>query len=154
VAEGLKVRFWAKRGNPAVVPVAAVFVDMAMALLVDMCRMNAGAVLRPVAASLRRRKPDPADAYERFFGCPVQFGAEENAFMLSARDADRPKSPVTRLSSSRRANPRPETRPRVRTAVRLAPDANAANFPTGGARLLRGFVGGLRSRRRRPRLHL
>ena len=88
--QGLKVRFWAKRGNPAVVPVAAVFVDMAMALLLDMCRMNGGAVLRPVAATLRRRKPDPADAYERFFGCPVQFGVEENAFVLSAKDADRP----------------------------------------------------------------
>ena len=25
-----------------------------------------------------------------FFGCPVQFGAEENAFVLSAKDADRP----------------------------------------------------------------
>lgn len=86
---GLKVRFWAKRGNPAVVPVAAVIVDIAVALLVDMCRMNAGAALRPLAVSLRRRKPDPAEAYERFFGCPVRFGAEENAFVLSARDADR-----------------------------------------------------------------
>src|SRR3954470_1563870 len=72
--QGLKVRFWAKRGNPALVPVAAVFVDIVMALLFDLCRMNAGAALRPVAATLRRRKPDPADAYERFFGCPVQFG--------------------------------------------------------------------------------
>jgi AraC-like DNA-binding protein len=88
--QGLKVRFWAKRGNPAVVPVAAVFADIAMALLFDLCRMNAGAALRPVAATLRRRKPDPADAYERFFGCPVQFGAEENTFVLSAKDADRP----------------------------------------------------------------
>src|SRR5215510_14728141 len=33
---GLKVRFWAKRGNPAVVPVAAVFGAMAIALLLDM----------------------------------------------------------------------------------------------------------------------
>ena len=90
VRQGLKVRFWAKRGNPAVVPVAAAFVDMAMALLLDMCRMNAGAALRPVAACLRRRKPDPAEAYEGFFGCPVQFGVEENAFVLSTRDADRP----------------------------------------------------------------
>jgi AraC-like DNA-binding protein len=87
--QGLKVRFWAKRGNPAIVPVAAVVVDIVMALLFDLCRMNAGAALRPVAATLRRRKPDPADAYERFFGCPVQFGAEENTFVLSARDADR-----------------------------------------------------------------
>jgi len=88
--QGLKVRFSAKRGNPAVVPVAAVFVDIVMALLLDLCRMNAGAALRPVAATLRRRKPDSADAYARFFGCPVHFGVEENAFVLSARDADRP----------------------------------------------------------------
>ena len=78
--QGLKIRFWAKRGNPAIV----------MALLFDLCRMNAGAALRPVAATLRRRKPDPADAYERFFGCPVQFGVEENTFVLSTQDADRP----------------------------------------------------------------
>jgi AraC-like DNA-binding protein len=89
-AEGLKVRFWARRGNPAVVPVAAVFSDIAMALLLDMCRMNAGAALRPVAATLLRPKPDPSDAYPRFFGCPVRFGGDENAFVLSARDADRP----------------------------------------------------------------
>ena len=88
--QGLKVRFWAKRGNPAVVPVAAVVVDIVMAILFDLCRMNAGAALRPVAVTLRRRKPDAADAYERFFGCPVQFGAEESAFVLSAKDADRP----------------------------------------------------------------
>ncbi|HEY8251874.1 MAG TPA: AraC family transcriptional regulator [Burkholderiales bacterium] len=88
--QGLKVRFWANRGNPAVVPVAAVFVDIAMAILLDLCRMNAGAALRPVGASLRRRKPEPADAYARFFGCPVQFGAEENTFVLSAKDADCP----------------------------------------------------------------
>ena len=88
--QGLKVRFWARRGNPAVVPVAAVFADMAMALLLDLCRMNAGAALRPVAVALKRPKPDAADPYERFFGCPVQFGAGENAFVLSAKDADRP----------------------------------------------------------------
>jgi len=88
--QGLKVRFGANRGNPAVVPVAAVVVDIAMAILLDLCRMNAGATLRPVAAGLRRRKPEPGEAYERFFGCPVQFGAEENTFVLSAKDADRP----------------------------------------------------------------
>jgi AraC-like DNA-binding protein len=88
--QGLKVRFSAKRGNPAVVPVAAVLVDIVMALLFDLCRMNAGAALRPVAVTLRRAKPDPADAYARFFGCPVQFGGPENAFVLSVNDADRP----------------------------------------------------------------
>src|SRR5688500_12147609 len=88
--QGLKIRFSARRGNPAVVPIAAVLVDIVMALLLDMCRVNAGAALRPVAASLRRRKPNPGDAYEHFFGCPVQFNADENTFVLSARDAERP----------------------------------------------------------------
>ncbi len=87
--QGVKVRFWARRGNPAAVAVAAVLVDVAMALLLDMCRMNAGAALRPMAASLRRGRPENVDAYERFFGCPVRFSAEENAFVLSAKDADR-----------------------------------------------------------------
>ena len=89
-SQGLKVRFSAQRGHPAVVPVAAVLVDIVIALLLDLCRMNAGAALRPIAASLRRRKPDATDAYERFFGCKVRFDAEENAFVLSPKDADRP----------------------------------------------------------------
>src|SRR5262249_34795998 len=87
---GVKISFSANRGDPAVVPVAAVFVDIVLALLLDMCRMNAGAALRPVAASLRRRAPAQSEAYERFFGCPVRFGAGEDAFVLSAQDADRP----------------------------------------------------------------
>src|SRR5262245_12769907 len=87
---GVKVGFRANRGDPAAVPVAAVVVDVAMAVLLDMCRMNAGAALRPVAASLRRLEPEEGQAYQRFFGCPVRFGAEENAFVLSAQDADRP----------------------------------------------------------------
>jgi AraC-like DNA-binding protein len=87
---GVKVCFRANRGDPAAVPVAAVFVDIAMAVLLDMCRMNAGAALRPVAASLCRPKPEHDEAYEHFFGCSVRFRAEEDAFVLSARDADRP----------------------------------------------------------------
>jgi AraC-like DNA-binding protein len=88
VPQGIKVRFWANRGDPAEVPVAAVAVDMAMALLLDMCRMNAGAALRPIAASLRRKTPASTDPYTRFFGCPVQFGAAENVFLLSKEDTD------------------------------------------------------------------
>lgn len=88
VPQGIKVRFWANRGDPAEVPVAAVAVDMALALVLDMCRMNAGAALRPVAVSLRRKTPESTAPYERFFGCPVQFGAKENFFLLSKEDAD------------------------------------------------------------------
>jgi AraC-like DNA-binding protein len=46
--------------------------------------------LRPVAATLRRAKPQQSEVYERFFGCPVRFRAEENAFVLSTQDAERP----------------------------------------------------------------
>lgn len=88
VPQGIKVRFWANRGDPAKVPVAAVAVDMAMALLLDMCRMNAGAALRPIAVALRRTTPESTAPYERFFGCPIRFGAEENTFLLSREDAD------------------------------------------------------------------
>lgn len=86
--QGIKVRFWAKRGNPAEVPVAAVAVDIVMALLLDMCRLNAGAALCPSTVSLRRGVPESAESYERFFGCPVQFGADENFFLLATEDAN------------------------------------------------------------------
>ncbi len=84
---GVKVAFARKAGDPMITAVVA---DIALGLLLDMCRMNAGAALRPIAASLRRSAADHAEVYERFFGCPVRFGAEENAFVLSAGDADRP----------------------------------------------------------------
>jgi AraC-like DNA-binding protein len=88
--QGVKVCFRPNRGDPAAVPVAGVVADIAMAVLLDMCRMNAGAALRPVAASLCRPKPEQSEGYERFFGCRVRFRAEEDAFVLSAQDADRP----------------------------------------------------------------
>ena len=86
---GLKVLFWGNRGNPATVPVAAVLADIAMAVLLDMCRLNAGAALRPISVSLRRKEPEQAAPYTRFFGCTPQFGMDENALVLTSRDADR-----------------------------------------------------------------
>ncbi len=100
VVEGLKLRFWAGRGDPAADPVAAVAVDMAMSLLLDMCRLTAGAALRPMAVSLRRRRPDSTLAYERFFGCSVEFDARENALVLSASDVDRPLDSSNRQLAS------------------------------------------------------
>jgi AraC-like DNA-binding protein len=88
--QGIKVRFWAGRGDPAQVAVAAIMVDVAMSILLDMCRMNAGAALRPIAVTLRRAPPDSVDVYERFFGCAVRFRAPENSFVLATADADRP----------------------------------------------------------------
>ncbi|UCD68747.1 MAG: AraC family transcriptional regulator [Betaproteobacteria bacterium] len=72
--------------DPAVVSVTY---DMSMSLLLDMCRMNAGAALRPLMVSMTRDRPGDVQPYRRFFGVPVRFGAEENAFQIAANDADR-----------------------------------------------------------------
>ncbi len=68
---------------------SAVTVDFIMSLLVDMCRMNAGSSLRPVAVRLRRSRPKGGEAYRRHFGCVVHFAADEDSFTLSRRDVDR-----------------------------------------------------------------
>ncbi len=85
--QGVKVCYKANRANPAI---EAAVTDIVLAILLDMCRMNAGAALRPIRVSLCRSRPDADDAYVRFFGCPVHFGAAENSFLLSNADADRP----------------------------------------------------------------
>jgi len=69
---------------------SAVTVDFVVSLLVDMCRMNAGSSLRPVAVRLRRMRPKDGEAYRRHFGCVVHFAADEDSITLSRRDADRP----------------------------------------------------------------
>ncbi len=99
--QGIKVRFWAKRGNPAEVHVAAVMVDIAMALLLDMCRLNAGASLRPVAVTLRRGAPDPTSSFS-----VVRFSLGQRKI----RSCWQKKTPTARCllptSSSRRCSTR------------------------------------------------
>jgi len=69
---------------------SAVRADFVMSLLVDMCRMNAGSSLRPVAVRLRRVRPKDNAVYRRHFGCVVHFAADEDSFTLSRKDVDRP----------------------------------------------------------------
>jgi AraC-like DNA-binding protein len=69
---------------------SAVTVDFVMSLLVDMCRMNAGSSLRPLAVHLRRARPKDSEAFRRHFGCVVHFAAGEDSFTLSRADVDRP----------------------------------------------------------------
>ena len=77
--------------RPEADPVSsAVTVDFVTSLLVDMCRMNAGSALRPVAISLRRARPKHGETYRRHFGCPVHFSADEDSITLALRDVDRP----------------------------------------------------------------
>jgi AraC-like DNA-binding protein len=83
---GIAIRVFPNRENQEV---AAVVADVVMSIFLDMCRMNAGADLRPSLVSLKREPPESDEAYVHFFGCPVQFGANENAFVLSREDADR-----------------------------------------------------------------
>jgi len=56
---------------------------------VDMCRTNFGDTLHPVAVRLRRALPARRDAWDDFFGCPVEFGAAEDSFLLAPAAADR-----------------------------------------------------------------
>ena len=69
---------------------SAVAADFILSLLVDMCRMNAGASLRPVSVNLLRKRPKDSQVYRRHFGCAVHFSAEEESFTLSRKDVDRP----------------------------------------------------------------
>ena len=62
--------------------------DYALSIVMDMCRMNFGAALRPLEATLRREKPVDPLPWEHFFGCRVQFGATRDSFLLSRRDVD------------------------------------------------------------------
>ena len=91
--QGLKVTYRRKPGDPLV---AAIVADIAMSVMLDMCRMNAGASLRPIGVSLRRREPAGKEAYVRFYGCAVRFGAEDDAFVLATRDVDRRLLPSNR----------------------------------------------------------
>jgi AraC-like DNA-binding protein len=86
-AKGLRMVFDHGRKDLAL---AAPGVDFAFSLLVDMCRMNYGASLRPLEVTLRRAQPADPAPWEHFFGGRVQFGAARDSFLLSRRDADEP----------------------------------------------------------------
>jgi AraC-like DNA-binding protein len=86
-AKGLRVVFEHGRKDLAL---AAPGVDFAFSLLVDMCRMNHGASLRPLEVTLRRAMPANPAPWEHFFGCQVRFGAARDSFLLSRRDVDEP----------------------------------------------------------------
>jgi AraC-like DNA-binding protein len=73
--------------DPVVAPVAT---DVTFAVVLDMCRMNCGASLRPLRVELRRARPPHHEAYAAFYGCPVQFGAPRRALVLRRGDAERP----------------------------------------------------------------
>jgi AraC-like DNA-binding protein len=75
---------------PAADPVIeAVLPDCILSTVLDMCRTNAGTKICPVRVTLRRKRPADPVPWLDFFGCPVEFGSQENAFILSFEDTDR-----------------------------------------------------------------
>lgn len=84
--QGLRIALQQKRLDPMV---AAHIADFSLSMLLDMCRVNAGTSLRPVAVTLKRERPDCAEAYADFYGCEACFSAATDSFTLAVQDADR-----------------------------------------------------------------
>jgi AraC-like DNA-binding protein len=85
-ADGIRFVYERTVGDPLVVAVAA---DIAMSIVLDMCRMAAGASLTPLEVTLKRFPYDEAEVYRRFYGCPVVFGTDRNSFVLACSEVDR-----------------------------------------------------------------
>ena len=84
-AEGLRFTYDHRRRDPVLQAIGA---DFALSLIVDMCRMNYGAALRPAAVRLSRAKPGNPEPWKHHYGCPVHFDAGEDGFLLPLRVAD------------------------------------------------------------------
>ena len=85
--DGLRVTYDHRRHDPVL---RAIGTDFVLSLILDMCRMNYGAALRPLDVWLSRVKPQDTEPYRHFFGCPVHFGASLDGFLLAPRIADEP----------------------------------------------------------------
>jgi AraC-like DNA-binding protein len=69
----------------------ALFVDTCFAWIMTIARRGLGVPLSPRRVELMQDAP-PADPgmHERYFGCPVKYGATHNAMIFDAADLDRP----------------------------------------------------------------
>ena len=85
--KGLRVVLEHRRSNPQV---AALAVDFMLALVMDMCRMNFGASLRPLEVTLGRAAPADSGPWHRFFGSRVHFDSPRDSVLLAKADADAP----------------------------------------------------------------
>lgn len=63
--------------------------DCWLALIIDMCRVNAETRIVPRKVMLRRQAPKNPKAWNDFYGCAVSFEAAENSFTLTREDVDR-----------------------------------------------------------------
>lgn len=80
-------------GRPAHRLGVAVANEGAIAALVAVCRQAAGTdtSVVPVNVSFAHRPPGSIDAAQQFFGCPVRYGQDADAFRLDHRVLDAPR---------------------------------------------------------------
>jgi AraC-like DNA-binding protein len=64
--------------------------DIAMTVLMTMCRWNAGRELAPLVVRFRHPPPDCADGFATFFRSEVAFDAARDEIVLATADVDRP----------------------------------------------------------------
>jgi AraC-like DNA-binding protein len=70
-------------------PEPAISTDVTFASLVELGRRGTGQHLTPLRVELVRSRPK-GDVYQRYFECPIRFGAARNALILKSADLDRP----------------------------------------------------------------
>ena len=85
--DGLRFAYDHRRRDPVLRAIGA---DFALSLVMDMCRMNYGATLRPMEVRLSRVRVGDTEPYRHFYGCPIHFETNEDSFLLSRRVADEP----------------------------------------------------------------
>ena len=85
--DGLRLAYDHRRRDPVL---RVIGTDFVLSLVLDMCRMNYGASLRPVEVRLARGRPADTEPYRHFYGCPIHFEANEDSFLLTLRVADEP----------------------------------------------------------------
>jgi AraC-like DNA-binding protein len=83
--EGLRLVFEHRRREPLV---AALGTDYALSIVMDMCRMNFGASLRPLEVTLCRQLPADPAPWKNFFGARMRFGEARDSLLLARKDAD------------------------------------------------------------------
>lgn len=64
--------------------------DSLLAGLLTLCRLNAGAELKPAFVHMRRAAPADVGPWNRCFGVEVDFGRDRNCLAILNRDADKP----------------------------------------------------------------
>jgi len=85
--KGQRLVFEHRRKDPLV---AALGSDYSMSIVMDMCRMNFGASLRPLEVTLCRARPADPAPWETFYGVRVRFGEASDSILLSRKDAEAP----------------------------------------------------------------